>query len=129
MKKLLYGLLILIAILAAAYSCMNMIWSGMCGNQICIDENKNYTYYIKEDGQLKSLTSNVWDFDLKNGESRIGLNKFDYWIGSKKYIKVPYYISALVLYSHAKRSIIIRMDADDHFQDFVKVDSLCAARN
>jgi hypothetical protein len=34
MKKLLYGLLILIAILGTVYSCMNMIWGGMCGNQI-----------------------------------------------------------------------------------------------
>jgi hypothetical protein len=34
MKKLLYGLLILVSLLAAMYACTHLLWGGMCGNQI-----------------------------------------------------------------------------------------------
>ena len=92
---------------------------------ICLEKNKSYSYFTKEKNELKLRTTNKWNFALQDRESRILLSKFDYFISSRKYAKTPFGMSTSILFSYAKKTVVIRMDSDDHFQDFIKVDSVC----
>jgi hypothetical protein len=90
---------------------------------LCLKKNNSYTYFIIENNQTKTLTTNKWNFELQNDDSRIFLKEFDYSMVLKKYKKNAGGISTVILYSHPKKSVIIRM-SEDHFKDFIRIDSI-----
>jgi hypothetical protein len=85
---------------------------------LCLGRDQNYTFYSVENGERKSHLTAKWNLDIVDQESRIGLNNFEN-IG----------ISSPILYSHAKKVVVIRMDVDDSSQDFIKIDNACSNQN
>jgi len=130
-----YRVIILLTIFVLACSCSRQEYSiedeqsiGLYSRTsdsvieyLCLRGDKSYTYSIKESGELKVVVENKWQFEMIHGESRIVLEEFNYMVELKRFAKEPYSINAPILFSEAKSKIIIRMDPDDHFRDFVKI--------
>lgn len=85
---------------------------------ICLKEDSTYEYFTED----SILASGIWHYARHDGKSNIELNDFDYSMALKKKTKYSSY-SIPIKYSHAKSAVLLRMNADDHFMDFVRVDS------
>jgi len=81
---------------------------------LCLRADKSYSHFILRHGEKEKLSEDKWDFSVRNKESRIGLTHFE-----------KYGISSPILFSHAKGLIVIRMDVDDHYRDFTRIDAPC----
>jgi hypothetical protein len=96
---------------------------GRTNEYLCLKKDMSYSYWVEEDDDNVVKTISEWEFDEDNGESRIFLRKFDYMVELEKYSITPTSFSAPILFSEAKNAIVIRMDPDDHFRDFTRIDS------
>lgn len=85
---------------------------------ICLRKDSTYEYFTED----SLLTRGNWDYSWENGKSIIGLDNFDYSMASKKRTKYSIF-SMTVKYSHAKKAVLLRTNPDDHFMDFVRIDS------
>jgi hypothetical protein len=86
---------------------------------ICLKKDSTYNYFVED----SLMVHGEWDYTSRNQKSMIGLNGFDYSLKLGKYTEYTGY-SMPIKYSHAKDAVLLRMDADDHFKDFIRVDSI-----
>lgn len=96
---------------------------------LCLNSDYTYEYFLMNRSVREILIKGKWDFTLVKGKSMIGLNEFNYSMPLRKYLKDNGGLTVPVKYSYAKKSILLRMDADDHFRDFVRIDSLSCVGN
>jgi hypothetical protein len=87
---------------------------------ILLKKDFTYEYFTTKPSKM-ILTESNWDFRYVGEVSYVGISDFDYLISLKKHSKKYKGVAAPILYSHAKKAIVIRMSVDDHFLDFVKV--------
>lgn len=97
---------------------------------LCVKADHTYEYFIKSGSGSKVLSKGKWDFTLMNGKSIFGLDSFNYSMPLKKYLKSSGGHSMPVKYSHKRKAVLLRMDADEYSKDFVKIDSTsCEAKS
>jgi hypothetical protein len=97
---------------------------------LCLKDDHTYHYFLKKNDSEETLKNGKWSFDNVSGKSYVGLNNFNYSIALKKYLKDTSGIGVPVKYSYAKKAVLLRMDADLHSQDFVRIDSTsCEAKS
>ena len=95
-------------------------WRGQV-EYICLKKDYTYEYVSKEKGDV---ITESWEFEENSGRSAVTLYGFSSY--SKVLNKYSESITqgVLVKYSHAKDAILLRFDADDHFRDFIRIDSI-----
>lgn len=86
---------------------------------ICLSNDFSYEYYTSD----STLNTGSWEYRKLNNKSMIGLNDLSYSMALEKHTTYSR-VSVPVKYSKAKKAVLLRMNPDDHFQDFVRVDSI-----
>jgi len=96
---------------------------------LCVKADHTYEYFTKGGSVPEILSKGKWDFTLMNGKSIFGLDSFNYSMPLKKYLKSGGH-SMPVKYSHNRKAILLRMDADEYSRDFIRIDSAsCEVKN
>ncbi len=85
---------------------------------ICIKNDLTYEYFTED----SIVNKGTWDYTWSNGVSMIGLNDFNYNMVLKKNSNYSSYTMP-IKYSHMKNAVLLRMNPDDYFMDFVRIDS------